>query len=574
MSDNLRVLHARAFGEEASLLERLDALRKERGAIGDDDVRVLAETHRLPAQWVRTTVRFYDELGRRDRAAHRIQVCDGEACRAAGGDGLAQQLDLLLKGADVATERVTCLGYCSCAPTLMLDGTPTAAGAVGGAAGAVMALEQAKPLPLPENPFHLPAAEEPCILLRRFGQGAAQYETARELGAYQALAQAVGEMSPAQLLAEIDQSRLRGRGGAGFPIGRKLRTLAAAPSRKGHKYVVANLDEGDAGAYIDKELAEQDPHSLIEGLLLAAYACGADRAFIYVRHEYPRAAAVLRAAVDAAAAAGWVGSPVAGSGFRCDLGVVEGQGAYICGEESSLLRSIEGLPAQVSVRPPYPAEVGLWGEPTAVNNVETLCNLPWIVRHGGAAYAALGSGDSRGTKLVSLNSRVARPGLYEVELGKVTLRHIIFELAGGMASGQAFRAVQVGGPLGAILPAALLDTYFDFESLAQVGGILGHGGMVVYGEQEDLFAIARGLLAFCAKESCGKCFPCRFGSQRGVELMDQIRAEGFTEARQRLLDDLLETLEVGSLCGLGGMIPLPVRSVLRWFPEAFPRSVD
>jgi NADH:ubiquinone oxidoreductase subunit F (NADH-binding)/NADH:ubiquinone oxidoreductase subunit E len=549
-------------------------LRRAQGYIATEDIPRLAAEWHLPAQLIRSAAHFYDALKPTEPGPRRLQICDGEACRAAGADGLAEQVRVLLGGPDGEgrlPERVTCLGYCSCAPNLLLDGRPLSAASVGGAAGAVAAWrDPASPLPEgPRNPCHPPPDGAPCVLLRRFGQGAAAYATARSLGAYAALEKAVSAMTPEQVVAEIEQSRLRGRGGAGFPSGRKLRTVAETPSNTGHKYLVANLDEGDAGAYIDKELAEQDPHALIEGILLAAYACGADRAFIYVRHEYPRAIATLQRAIDEARGAGWYHRQAVSGEFRCDLRLIEGQGAYICGEETSLLRSIEGLPAQVSIRPPYPAESGLWGEPTAVNNVETLCNLPWIIEHGGAAYGALGNGDSRGTKLVSLNSRVARPGLYEVELGKITLREILFDLAGGMADGRQFKAVQVGGPLGAILPESLLDTPFDFESLSKVGGILGHGGMVVYGQGDDLFAIARGLLAFCARESCGKCFPCRFGSQRGVELLDRIRADGFTEERRRLLDDLLETLELGSLCGLGGMIPLPVRSVLRWFPEAF-----
>ena len=578
MSANLIALQHRSLGEE-SLLGRLAELRAAQGAIWPEDIpRLAAELH-LPAQLVRATAHFYDELKPAEPAAHRLQICDGEACRATGADALAEEAERLLAepGGDragIRLERVSCLGYCSCAPTLMLDGHPLAATALGGATGAIQALTDPATIlpPGPRNPFHPPTAGAPCILLRRFGQGADRYDSARALGAYAALEQALAALTPGQVLTEIEQSRLRGRGGAGFPTGRKLRTVAEAPSPSGHRYVVANLDEGDAGAFIDKELAEQDPHALIEGVLLAAYVCGAKRAFIYVRHEYPRARQVLRTALEEARAAGWVGSQVKGSGLRCDIHLVEGQGAYICGEETSLLRSIEGLPAQVSARPPYPAESGLWGAPTAVNNVETLCNLPWIVQRGGAAYAALGSGESRGTKLVSLNSRVARPGLYEVEFGKATLRQIVFDLAGGMEEGQEFKAVQVGGPLGAILPEALLDTPLDFESLAAVGGILGHGGLVVYGQEEDLFAIVRGLFAFCAKESCGKCFPCRIGSQRGVELMDQIRAEGFTDPRRQLLDELLHTLELGSLCGLGGMIHFPVRSVMRHFPASFPAA--
>ncbi len=296
--------------------------------------------------------------------------------------------------------------------------------------------------------------------------------------------------------------------------------------------------------------------------MIAAHACGAAEAYIYVRHEYPDALAILARAIEDVRAHGH---------DSCKIRLVRGQGAYICGEETSLLRSIEGLPAQVSVRPPYPAEAGLWGRPTAVNNVETLCNLPWIVRNGAKAYAALGVSGSSGTKLVSLNARVRRPGLYEVEMG-TTLRDLLFRQAGGMVDGHEFQAVLIGGPLGAFLPASALDTPLGFESLGQVGGTLGHGGMVVFSDRDDLLDIARGLMAFVARESCGKCFPCRLGSRRGVELLDRIMAEGMTAERSALLNDLLETMEVGSLCGLGGMAPVPIRSLLDHFPGVWRRG--
>ncbi|MBT5713835.1 formate dehydrogenase, partial [Candidatus Poribacteria bacterium] len=335
-------------------------------------------------------------------------------------------------------------------------------------------------------------------------------------------------------------------------------------------FVVVNADEGDAGSYIDKELIERDPHTQIEGALLAAYACGAAEAFFYVRSEYPAAKTVLERAVTEAREAGIVGGPAFGSEFTCDVRIVQGRGAYICGEETSLLRSIEGVPALVSIRPPFPAQKGLWGCPTAVQNVETVHNLPWIVANGGEAYDAYGVDRSRGTKALTLNTRVARPGLYEVELG-ATLREIIFDLAGGMADGEDFKAVQIGGPLGAILGADDLDAPFSFEGLSAVGGILGHGGMVVYSQSDDLAQIARGLMRFCAVESCGRCFPCRIGSVRGTELLDQMLDDGVTDERLELLTDLCETMRYGSLCGLGKMLPDPIESVVERFPEEFGR---
>ncbi|MBT3265573.1 formate dehydrogenase [Candidatus Poribacteria bacterium] len=435
---------------------------------------------------------------------------------------------------------------------------------------ALVAGDEPAPWPEPTNAVHTPSGGRPCVVFRHLADDVVELGKALEAGIYGALKTAVTSMTPAEVVDEITVSRLRGRGGAGFPTGVKLATVAKSEAEdgSGRRYVVVNADEGDAGSYIDKELIEADPHSQLEGALLAAYACGAHEAFFYVRSEYPAAKAALEAALAETRAAGIVGRPMFGSDYQCDVRIVQGRGAYICGEETSLLRSIEGVPALVSIRPPFPAVKGLWGCPTAVQNVETVHNLPWIIANGGAAYAAYGAGESRGTKAVSLNTRVARPGLYEVELG-VTLREIIFDLAGGMADGEEFKAVQIGGPLGSILDESALDAPFSFEGLTEAGGILGHGGMVVYSQNDDLAQIARGLMRFCAVESCGRCFPCRIGSVRGTELIDQMLADGVTDARMELLSDLCDTMRYGSLCGLGKMAPDPIESVVKRFPEEF-----
>ena len=398
-------------------------------------------------------------------------------------------------------------------------------------------------------------------------------DKAQAAGIYRSLEKAVTTMSSQQVIDQIELSKLRGRGGAGFPAGVKLQTVAdsEAEDGSGRKFLVVNFDEGDAGSYIDKELCERDPHTQLEGILLAAFACGASEVFIYVRFEYPRALRILNKAVAEAVEAGIIGPSIFGSKFGCVVNVVKGQGAYICGEETSLLRSLEGVPALVSFKPPFPAQKGLWGCPTAVNNTETLHNLPWIIEHGGQAYADFGHEKSRGTKAVSLNTRVKRPGVYEIELG-TTLRELIFDMAGGMEDGQTFKAVQVGGPLGGILPESKLDTPLDFDKLATVNGILGHAGVVVYCQDDDLVEVARGLMAFCAVESCGKCFPCRIGAVRGTELFDQMMdrsdaASGVTDDRLALLNDLCETMKFGSLCALGGMIPTPIECLMEYFPE-------
>lgn len=420
----------------------------------------------------------------------------------------------------------------------------------------------------PTNAIYPPPQDRPCIVMRHLSYDVQTMEAAGRVGIYASLKKAITSMTPQQVIDQIKESQLRGRGGAGFPTGIKFQTVAdsTAEDGSGRKFIVVNADEGDAGSYIDKELMERDPHTQIEAILLAAYACGAQEGVVYLRFEYPRAWSIMQNALKEAKVAGLIGTKLFDTEFQCDIRMVKGRGAYICGEETSLLRSLEGLPGLVSIRPPFPAQKGLWGCPTAVNNVETLYNLPWIIEYGGPAYAHLGHQRSRGTKAVSLNTRVRQPGIYEVELG-TTLRELIFDIAGGMADGQHFKAVQVGGPLGGILPESKLDTPLDFEALAKVNGILGHAGIVVYSQTDDLVEICRGLMEFCAIESCGKCFPCRIGSVRGTELFTQMMQTGVTDDRLHLLTELCETMKYGSLCALGGMIPSPIECLMEYFPQ-------
>jgi formate dehydrogenase iron-sulfur subunit len=580
MSRNLIALQNKFLGHGQTVYDALQRVHAAQGYIGDADIERLAQEFHLPRAHIRATAKFYEELSHTKPARHVVKVCNGEACRCAGYERVAQTLRERLavpamgdtSGAGVRLEHVTCLGYCGLGPNAMVDGVPVSLAAPG-ALDRVVAhatTDAALGIAEPANPVYVPAAGKPCVLLRRFAADASTLAAARAAGAYTALEQAVTRMTPEQVIAEVKASELRGRGGAGFPAGIKLETVRRAAAPDGRKFIVVNADEGDAGSYIDKELLERDPHGQLEGVLIAAYAAGAREAIIYIRFEYPRAIAVMRNAIEEARAAGLVGAPLFGGGFACDVRVVQGAGAYICGEETSLLRSIEGVPAIVSFKPPFPAEKGLFGCPTAVNNVETLHNLPWIVERGGAAYAALGMERSRGTKLVSINTRVKRPGLYEIELG-TTLRELIFDLAGGMEDGQRFKAVQVGGPLGGIFPERLLDTPLAFEPMMKAGGMLGHAGVVVYSEEDDLMEIGRALMHFCAVESCGKCFPCRIGAVRGTELFDQMMETGVTDARLSLLKELIDTMEIGSLCALGGMIPIPIRNLVQFFPEEFER---
>jgi formate dehydrogenase iron-sulfur subunit len=587
MSRNLIALQNKFLGQGTTVYDKLSALHEAQGFISDDDILALANQYNLPPAHVRSTAKFYEELAHDVPADREVKVCIGEACRAApngGCDALEARLAEALGTAvgevsedGVRLEHVACLGYCGLGPNAMVDDLPVSLQAPEAVDRVVAHVREGAELGLeePANTVYLPPEGKPRVLLRRFDGDVMALADARQVGAYSALEKALHEMTPGEVIDEVTKSRLRGRGGAGFPTGIKFRTVADAEAAdgSGRKFVVDNSDEGDAGSYIDKELLERDPHTHLEGILLAAYACGAQEAYIYLRFEYPRAWKVMERALDEAREAGLVGENILGSEFSCKVHLVKGKGAYICGEETSLLRSLEGVPALVSFKPPFPAVEGLFGCPTAVNNTETLHNLPWIVEHGGDAYAELGYQDSRGTKLISLNTAVARPGLYEVELG-ITLREVIYDLAGGMAGGKKLKGVQVGGPLGGILPEDALDVPLDFEALAAAGGILGHAGIVVYTEDDDLVEICRGLMAFCAVESCGKCFPCRIGAVRGTELFDQMLDPGeggVTDDRLALLSDLCETMKVGSLCALGSMTPLPIESLLQHYPEELDR---
>jgi formate dehydrogenase iron-sulfur subunit len=378
-------------------------------------------------------------------------------------------------------------------------------------------------------------------------------------GGYEGLRAALAH-GPEHVVTEVTTSGLRGRGGAAFPTGIKWRTVAEAPATP--KYVVANADEGDSGTFADRMVMEGDPFCLIEGMTIAAFGVGATHGVVFIRSEYPQAIATMTAAIDTARAAGWLGADVAGSGHSFDLEVRMGAGAYICGEETSMLECIEGKRGQVRAKPPLPAIEGLYGKPTVVNNVVTLASVPWILAHGGAAYAGHGVGRSMGTLPVQLAGNIARGGLVEVPFG-VSLRDLVERFGGGTRSGRPIGAVQIGGPLGAYFDDDQLDTVLDYEAITAAGGLLGHGGIVVFDDTVDLAAQARFAMSFCAAESCGKCTPCRVGSTRGVELIDRITAGDRSARMREQLDELCDVLEHGSLCALGGLTPYPVRSALQ-----------
>ena len=391
-------------------------------------------------------------------------------------------------------------------------------------------------------------------------------------GGYRGLERALA-MSGAQIVEEVTTSGLRGRGGAGFPAGIKWKTVLGVEAKQ--KYVVCNADEGDSGTFSDRMIMEGDPLVLIEGMTIAAIAVGATRGYIYLRSEYPDALLTLNEGLDVSQRGGYLGDDICGSGKTFDIEVVVGAGAYICGEETAMLESLEGKRGMVRFKPPLPAIAGLFGQPTIINNVITLASVPIILERGGEFYKNYGMGRSRGTIPIQLAGNVKQPGLIEKAFG-VTLRDIIYEYGGGTASGRPVRAVQVGGPLGAYFPESMLEVALDYEAIVSKGGILGHGGIVVFDDTVDLAQQARYAMEFCAIESCGKCTPCRIGSTRGIETIDRIIATRDAEKSEsvELLRDLCDTMTAGSLCALGGLTPLPVMSALRHFPKDFGLDPD
>ena len=373
-------------------------------------------------------------------------------------------------------------------------------------------------------------------------------------------------LSPEQLIATIEKSGLRGRGGAGFPSGQKWRAVRQQPGDV--KYVICNGDEGDPGAFMDRMILESFPFRVIEGMALAAVAVGAHEGIFYIRHEYPLAVRRVRAAMAEMEKRGWLGAALMGGAFPLRLSVVEGAGAFVCGEETALIASVEGRRGMPRLRPPFPAESGLWGKPTLINNVETLALVPWIVRHGAEKFAALGTAKSKGTKVFALAGKIRRGGLIEVPMG-TTLREIVEEIGGGAAEGRRIKAVQIGGPSGGCVPASLMDTPVDYESLREAGAIMGSGGLVVLDDSACMVDIARYFLQFTQDQSCGKCTFCRVGTKRMLDILDKLCAGKAQRAHLEELERLARQVSAGSLCGLGKTAPNPVLSTLRYFRDEY-----
>jgi len=463
------------------------------------------------------------------------RACRGLACFVARGKDPARWE----RACEHAT-RVYCLGKCYRAP----------------AAG-----------PDPERPLVGVHAREAIVLRDIVEGGALTLEAFRSRGGYRALERAL-RRPPEEIVRAIETSELRGRGGAGYPTGRKWRTVFGQPAEE--KYVVANADEGDPGAYIDRLILEDNPHGVIEALAIAGYAVGARRGYIYLRAEYPDARLRLTTAIEEARRAGLLAAPTFGSGFSFDVHLEVGRGSYLCGEETALLNAIEGRRPEVRTRPPYPAASGLFGQPTLVNNVETLASVPWIVERGGDAYRRLGFSSSRGTKVLSLSSLFRRPGLYEVEFG-LPVRQVVEELGGGLGSGM-LKGVMIGGPLAGVIPPSLLDTPLGFEELHAIGASVGHGGVVAFDERTSILELVQHVFDFGAYESCGKCTPCRLGTRRIERIFGRIlTGSGAGASDHDEWHELIHTLARTSLCGHGTALAEFAASIVRYYgPELQP----
>lgn len=546
MSQNLVELIRRHHAVQApTALEVLKAAVEGHGEVTDEDRRRAAEVSGLPEAAVYGVSTFYDDL-LTPRGARHVRVCTGTACFAAtGGEhvdavrtGLRLELGERRADGEMSLAETVCLGFCHSSPAIR-DGDVIDAGAE---AVARLLADDARPAAEPEwqSLFEVPVLTRP--------------------GDWSGLRRALETGDPETLLETVEAAAVRGRGGAGFPAGTKWRFTRAAAGDE--KFIVANGDEGDPGSYIDKYLMERNPALVLEGLALAGFAVGAAHGFVLTRSEYPLSKPVLEAEVDRARAEGLLGQDILGSGFDFEVTIVEGAGSYVVGEETALLACLQGLRGTVSARPPFPAERGVYGRPTVVNNIETLANIPFIATHGAEAYHALSpDSETAGSKLVSFNERFVRPTVVEVPFG-LPVRELCDRVAGGMRDGCVLKAVQIGGPLGGILPASKLDTAFDFDALAAEGCMVGHGSILAFDDRSDMRAVATHLLRFGAHESCGKCFPCRIGLRRAH---DMFAADAPVEREQ--FEQLLEALELGSLCAHGSGMPAPLRSLIAHFPE-------
>ena len=514
-----------------------------------------------------------------------VFICHGTACVSLRSPDIKAAIENEIKRLEIDNVEVKatgCHGFCQRGPIVVIEpeGIFYSEVAVEDASEIVQShLQNGKPV---ERLFYRdPITDEPIphyrdiifyekqqrIILRNCGHiDPEKIDDYLAVDGYQALRKVLAEMTPQQVIDEITESGLRGRGGAGFPTGRKWQFCYDAPGDK--KYMICNADEGDPGAFMDRSILEADPHSLIEGLTIAGYAIGADEGYIYVRAEYPLAVWRLRVALKQAEDNGFLGQNILGTDFSFKVNVMEGAGAFVCGEETGLMASVEGKSGRPRPRPPYPAISGLWKKPTTINNVKTLITVPVIITRGADWFASFGTEKSKGTAVFALTGNIANCGLVEVAMG-TTLREIIEEIGGGIPDGKTFKAVQTGGPSGGCLPESFLDYPVDYESLAAAGSIMGSGGMVVMDEDTCMVDIARYFLDFTQRESCGKCTPCRLGTKRMLEILIRITEGEGKEGDVELLEEMAATVKDSSLCALGQTAPNPVLTTIKFFRDEY-----
>ena len=501
-----------------------------------------------------------------------LRTCMSAGCMSSQADVIKKNLEAEVKTqgleADVEVRRVGCMGFCGQGPLVGVDGLSAkeklfefvkpenAAAIISSLKGGDCDVQVGNP----DHPFF---AKQMKIV--RANGGVVDPERIEDyiaIGGYTALHQALTELPPPQVVEEVTKSGLRGRGGAGFPTGLKWGTVAKSPGAK--KYIVCNGDEGDPGAFMDRSVLESDPHLVLEGMAITAYAVGADQGYLYVRAEYPLAISRLQIAIKQAKQLGLLGAGVFETPFNFNVDIRIGAGAFVCGEETALMASVEGKRGTPRPRPPFPAESGLWGCPTLINNVETFANISAIIKRGGAWYASIGTEKSKGTKVFALTGKIKNNGLIEVPMG-IPLRQIVMEMGGGAPDGRQVKSVQTGGPSGGCIPADYLDTPVDYESLTKLGSIMGSGGMVVMDDSTNMVEIAKFYMEFCMEESCGKCIPCRAGTVQMLNLLEKITQRKATARDLAKLEELCDLVKNTSLCGLGQTAPNPVISTLKFF---------
>jgi len=542
MSKNISDLTGKK-GIENSLFEKIGNLSKETGTPSIEAMEKLADEFLIGKANVYGSVSFYD-LTREENKGKKAYVCNGSSCLTAGTQkAVSDKLEKHFKAEEIGN--MCCLGRCHENSAFHFDGKNYS----GDAIDTFEEIKSKKKNPL--DHYHVGAIGNP-ILTEAFTDINTYYNT---------LVEAL-QKSPEELLSELKTSGLRGRGGAGFPMSFKLESCKNTPGKT--KFVVCNADEGDPGAYSDRYLLEQRPHSVLLGMIITGYIIGANWGVLYIRGEYPESISTVDEEIKKLHESKFLGDNILGSGFNFDFKIIRAQGAYICGEETALLSSIEGQRPEVRVRPPYPAQQGLFNKPTVVNNVETLACVPWIMKNGGQKFADIGRGKSTGTKLISLDGFFNRPGIYEADMG-TPLSVVVNELGQGFKSN--VKALHIGGPLGGLVPIDKInDLSIDFESFNQKGFLLGHASVVCIPSDYAMIDYLEHIFEFTAHESCGKCFPCRLGSTRGKELLHKARTENY-QIDRTLFGDLIETMEIGSLCALGGGVPLPVKNAMKYFDE-------